>query len=148
VENQLLEFIVRAKTYVIRNNPVIAAAKVGSKEYYYEAGDYKYLLSMFGNKRMIGQEIVWYKQRPIWGMSYTSRKLTDIIPEGFDEFLTSALLGVSVEKPFRGSEIYVREKFKYMCYSVGFASYFDGKEMVLHSNKVIYELIFSGGSIE
>ncbi len=104
--------------------------------------------SYFGDKYFSGEEIVYYKELPIWSMNYYGKLLKEDLPAGFSEVLTEALLNVSEVKPFRGPEEYVRGKYKYRCSSEGNIKFFNGVESIFYENEEVYRLYFHGGIIK
>ncbi len=149
MNSDLLKFIVKAKksTYA-SSKQLIASSRMSSKDLYFEESDYRYLDSYFGDKHFAGQEIVWYKDKAVWGMNYVGRVLAKEAPLGFIDFLKESLLKVDKNNPYRGPEEFKKGDFMYMCKSYGRIDFFDGKEMIMYKNKAIYELVFNGGKIE
>src|SRR5690349_5667646 len=64
-------FIVRAKqqTYVGDGHKLLPY-RLGSKDLQYAEGDWAYHDSYVGESDFIGQEIVYYQGKPVWGMNY------------------------------------------------------------------------------
>jgi hypothetical protein len=148
-EEILKQFLVKAKinTYAGDGN-LSAPSRPDSKDLHYKEGDFLYIDSYFGSSDFIGQEVVYEKQKPIWGMNYYGKMLTDEIPSGFIKFLKSALKEVSVENPFRGPELFQQDEFTYKCSVKGGLSEFKGVEIIYLDNIEIYRLFFHGGYIK
>src|SRR5262249_45363306 len=71
-KNRDLEgFIVRAKqaTYVGGGKKLLPY-HLGYQDLQYEAGDWIYHDSYLGESNFIGQELVYYRREPVWGMNY------------------------------------------------------------------------------
>ena len=107
--NNLGKFLVNAKrnTYAAQKGKVPSSRKY-SKDLAFEENDYYYLDSYFGEKDFSGEEIVYFKELPIWSMNYYGKMIKENIPEGFIKTLREALQKVSENKPFRGPEEYIR----------------------------------------
>lgn len=82
--NNLGKFLVNAKrnTYAAQKGKVLSSRKF-SKDLAFEENDYYYLDSYFGEKDFSGEEIVYFKQIPIWSMNYYGKMIKENIPEGF-----------------------------------------------------------------
>src|SRR5437773_10500336 len=67
----LEQFIVRAKqsTYVGGSRKLLPY-RLGSKDLQFMEGDWAYHDSYLGVSDFIGQEIVYYQLKPVWGMNY------------------------------------------------------------------------------
>ena len=72
----LEQFIVRAKqaTYVGGGKKLLPY-RLGSKDLQFAEGDWIYHDSYLGESNFIGQEIVYYRLQPVWGMNYFGRIL-------------------------------------------------------------------------
>jgi len=145
---ELLGFLVEAKknAYASGNGILINSIKPGSKDLPYKQGDFSYMDSYFGDVHFIGQEIVWNKEIPIWGMNYFGYTY-DPVP-GFPDFLFECLKQVSIENPFRGPEYYSNSTFEYRSTWTGEINSFQGEEFIYYQGKVIYSLKFHGGRIQ
>ena len=147
-ENELAHFLVEAKrnTYAAQKGRV-ASSRLESKDLGFRCGDYYYLDSYFGEKDFSGQEIVYFKDKPIWSMNYYGKMLQDEVPQGFIETLRGALLKVEVDRPFRGCGTYSQGRYLYKCWSEGTLFIFKGQESIRYGRKVVYCLNFHGGQI-
>ena len=67
----VIPFLIKAKRncYAAGMIPVSSTRK-NSKDLHYSEGDLRYLDSYFGAERFLGQEVVWKKNREVWGMNY------------------------------------------------------------------------------
>jgi len=147
--NNLGKFLVNAKrnTYAAQKGKVPSSRKY-SKDLEFEENDYYYLDSYFGEKDFSGEEIVYFKELPIWSMNYYGKMIKENIPEGFIEILREALQKASEDKPFRGPEEYIRGKYKYRCSNEGNIDFFHGTESIFYENEEVYRLYFHGGCIK
>ena len=77
---QLTTFIVRAKaaTYVGSGTKSLSH-RPGSHDLEFHEGEYSYLDSYFGGTDFLGQEVVYYKDKPVWAMNYYGRVLKPAI---------------------------------------------------------------------
>lgn len=142
----LKKFLVEAKlnTYAGGGKPTTSSRKK-SVDLPYRNGDYFYLDSYLGSSDFIGEEVVWYIDRPVWGMNYYGKVLIPEIPEGFSDFLKLALSGVEEENPYRGPKFFKQGDFGYKCSVEGGFEDFRGEEYISHRGMKIYKLYFHGG---
>jgi hypothetical protein len=147
-EVQFVKFLIKAKQNTYAGSGVLSqASRTASKDLTFREGDWHYLDTYLGDFHFIGEEAVWYKQIPVWGMNYYGRMLVEKIPPGFGEFLKSALLQVPPEMPFRGPEELIGSDFTYTCYVEGNLEGFRGREFIALKGKRIYQLYFHGGEL-
>ena len=172
-DSELKNFIVRAKraTYASGNGPE-ASEKKASRNFSYKEGDLGYLDSCYGGLQLLGQEVVWQGDEPVWGMNYWGEALdTDVgrslgrsdasdVANGegkeggaFDlpAFLKEALMLVSEESPYRGPSRHRRRIGEvdavYRCNVTGDLSGFEGDEAIVVEGRAVYHLFFHGGRI-
>ncbi len=148
--NQLIDFIVEAKRNTFASD---AERKKSSrwkfKEYYFSKDNFIYKDRFWGNILDIGQEVVWYKNKPVWGMNYRGGmilKYQDIRRKTF-AFLKHALKHVNYDHPFRGPSFLKKENFQYHNKSKGDIIEFSGDEFILFKNKKVYFRKYLGGLI-
>ncbi|MBN1696741.1 MAG: hypothetical protein JW881_04445 [Spirochaetales bacterium] len=141
-------FLVKAKinTYAAQKGHV-SPSRRASKDMAYTEGDYYYLDSYFGERDFSGQEIVYFRDKPVWCMNYYGTMLKEDPPPGFIETLREALLKVTVAAPFRGPEEYRRGTYIYRCSHEGTVSFFKGTEDIRYDGEEVYRLYFHGGDI-
>lgn len=138
-------FIVRAKnsTYISSEN-VALSSRPNSTDYQYCENDFLYIDTYIGNEKFIGEEAVWLKEIPVYGMNYYGH----IMGEYFDiNFLKEALSYVTVEYPFRGPEFYQRGDYTYNCKINGDVEHFYGEEFIYCKQKKVYFCTFHGGTV-
>ena len=142
------KFLIKAKqnTYA-GGGDFTKSSRPTSKDFAFKEGDFLYLDSYLGDLDFLGEETVWYQNKPVWGMNYFGRMTAEKSPIGFNEFLKSTLLQVPEEMPFRGPEEYSKGDFCYTCSVEGDLPWFRGKELVFYKGKKIYQLYFHGGKI-
>ncbi|QEN04746.1 helix-turn-helix domain-containing protein [Thiospirochaeta perfilievii] len=121
------------------------SSRLKSHDLTYENGNFLYLDSYFGGESFIGQEVLYIDKNPYWAMNYSGR----VINKNFSaDFLKSCLLAVSIDKPFRGPEIYQNGNFTYHCNVKGNFDWFTGEEEIFFQTQKVYECIFHGGIIK
>lgn len=145
---QFVKFLMKAKQNTYAGGGMLTqASRQASKDLAFREGDWSYLDSYLGDIHFIGEEVVWYDHKPVWGMNYYGRMLVEKIPPGFGEFLKSALLQVTSEMPYRGPEEWIGDVFTYTSSVEGSLECFRGKEFVTMQGIRIYQLFFHGGEI-
>lgn len=146
---RFVKFLLDAKkaTYASGMKESAEPTRPHSKDLGYEEGDFLYLDSYFGGFGFIGQEIVYEKGAPAWGMNYYGKTIHRDVSE-MPVFLKECLKLVPEEAPFRGPERYVRDGFEYRCMYSGDIADFTGKEEIYLKDRLIYELHFHGGFVE
>lgn len=141
-------FLVRAKQQTYAGDGERAAAsRPQSSDLHYAEGDLLYIDTYLGSKDFIGEEAVWERGQPVWGMNYFGWMLVATVPAGFSECLKGALRAVPPEAPFRGPALYRLGDFEYRCDWLGTTANFNGEEEILQAGEVIYRLSFHGGAV-
>ncbi|MEI8143563.1 MAG: DUF5680 domain-containing protein [Candidatus Berkelbacteria bacterium] len=144
-------FNANAKGYAGGGKEVLPQ-RPGFSELEYVEGDYLYHDSYCGHYFAPGQEIVYYKNKPIWAMAYAGGmkfKFHDdenTTHESF-LFLKKALLAMDPEKPYRGPAQYIDGEFKYISVLDGDIKDFVGNEKIYKGDELIFEQNFIGGII-
>jgi hypothetical protein len=147
-ENAFVEFLIRAKKHTYAGDGGLSApSRPGSKDLIFEQDDYLYIDTYLGSMDFIGEEVVWHKQNPIWGMNYYGFMLIDDVPEGFSHCLKAALQNIPPEAPYRGPAHFEDGPFEYRCAWEGGLEQFSGTEAILMNDKAIYRLTFHGGRV-
>lgn len=146
-QNELIEFLITAKknTYASNNGEEIISSRPNSNDLIYENDKYKYLDSYFGGENFIGEEILYKNNIPIWGMNYCGIELNENFSS---KFLKEVLSNVTIDKPFRGPEIYQDGDYLYICQNNGNFDRFSGKEEIYFHKEKVYECVFHGGIIK
>ena len=118
------------------------------KEIEYKDGDFYMKDIYFGSKSFIGEEIIFYKKIPIWGMNYYGTIIAEPIPmEEIYGFLKNALCKTKKSVPFRGPDYFIKNNFNYFNKVIGRINKFSGQEKILYKNELVYILNYSGGFI-
>jgi hypothetical protein len=142
----LKEFIseARANTYAAGNSPVDNPRLLGSIQLEFQKGELFYRdIYFLGNKKFIGQEVVYQDSKPIWGMNY----IGDKIGNTETNFLRESLLKLSGKCRFGQSCEFKKREFKYEDSGQGDLEDFFGQEKIFLVEKNIYKLDYRGGLI-
>ena len=155
LEEDLAKFLVVAKrrTYAgldddaTIDNPLLA----GSMQLEFHDQDWMYRDIYQGMSFFTGIETVYFKQNPVWAMSYSGGALHNITADDTRHiyaFLRSALMLVSEELPFRGPLEHTMDDTSYRMDIDGALARFKGVEEVLIADSCKYQLSFAGGLIQ
>ncbi|RJQ29603.1 hypothetical protein C4565_01740 [Candidatus Parcubacteria bacterium] len=154
-QDELIDFIIYAKKRGYANiseaTEVIKYEKSGAIKIIIRRGDWEYTDKYVGSKSFIGHEVVYYKGKPVWSMSYHGRVQTDdeTTKQHLTAFLKNALAQVDKDSIFRGPRIYMESDFTYINTFHGSLEFFSGEEMISQkpNTGLLYELRYNGGSI-
>lgn len=147
---ELNKFLVEAKinTYASSGEGGERNLEDGSKELTYENADRKYRDRYFGFSPFIGEEVVWEKEKAVWGMNYYGEILSkNIDPKELYIFLQKAMRQVKIDRPFRGPSKFEEGEWTYQDKSNGDIDSFSGLEIILFKGERIFELKYHGGFI-
>lgn len=145
---EFVPFLLRAKRATYAGGAVPGgSSRPASIDLQYAEGDFLYLDTYLGSRDFLGEEAVWFRGAPIWGMNYHGVMLVDAIPDGFSQILHAALSAVPAEAPYRGPAELVLGDLRFTCAWQGTLARFSGIERIEHRGQAIYELNFHGGRI-
>ena len=150
-KESLKKFLIKAKknTYASSGEGGEERLEDGGKELVYKEGDYFYRDRYYGYNPFLGEEIIFYNKKVIWGMNYRGRVVSDIIPsKEIYNFLKKALSLVNVNEPYRGPSNFSEGDFVYNNKVDGDVRYFRGEEKILYKGETVYNLNYLGGLIE
>ncbi|WP_337860755.1 DUF5680 domain-containing protein [Ferroplasma sp.] len=143
------EFMVEAKTKAYASGNAYSDGNGGSKEFMFTSGNLKYTDRYVGSIFFAGQETLFESNIPVWSMVYYGGMLDDSCePDEVYNFLRTALRNIPLDLPLRGSKYFHSNKFVYKNEAEGDLSHFIGYESIENTEDIIYELHYSGGSIE
>jgi hypothetical protein len=146
----LHKFILQAKasTYV-GNGQHTTSSRPSSHDLQFTQGDWSYLDSYFGGRDFIGEEVVYFRDAPVWAMNYYGRILRDdlITPAQAGQVIQASLSKMYAEGRFLGGFEYHFERFLYRDTSDGDVTAFSGHELISLNGETAYELIYHGGLI-
>lgn len=147
---KLRKFLIKAKQNTYAGDGTRAESKcILSKNYIYIDGDYRYEDQYFGEYLDVGEEIVWYKEIPIWGMGYRGgmiKEYRDLSEKTF-EFLRKALLKPQRDFSTRGPVEMKEENLIYRNIGNGDITSFTGYEFIECDGVKVYERHYIGGLI-
>lgn len=147
----LQEFIVRTKrTTYVGSGKTLLPYRLGSHDLQFEEGVWAYHDSYFGDADFLGQEVVYYDKRAVWGMNYFGRILS---PDHISAAQASQVIRISLsalyqEGRFLGGFRHTVYQYTYVDTNTGDVSYFEGTETILREEQTIYQLIYHGGLIK
>ena len=147
---QLNTFIVQAKaaTYV-GDGKKTKSCRAGSHDLKFKDGSFSYLDSYFGGTDFIGQEVVYYKDEPIWAMNYYGKIIepTKISAAETGQIIKECLSLMYQEGRFLGGFEHSSDDSVYTDSSEGDIESFSGKEWIARNGVIVYELVYHGGLI-
>nr|WP_283163371.1 DUF5680 domain-containing protein [Sporolactobacillus mangiferae] len=148
-----LDFLVEAKkkSYASQGDDASVEPKLeGSQQLEFQNGDFFYRDIYFGMSYFIGQETVYYQEKPIWSMVYSGgvNSKQDIKDaRTIYSFLRKAMREVNLDTPFRGPKQFTEGNFIYSDSHEGSIELFKGIENISFRDEKVYRLSYSGGSI-
>jgi len=113
----------------------------GHRDYDLIDGDWRYHDSYAGIHWAPGREVVFFKEQPVWCMSYqgqTADGLTDNFIEKLFEFLKSVMRNIDEKAPFRGPKSFKDKDFEYSFVMKGDYKYFIGRESIIYKSKIVF----------
>ncbi len=144
-------FIVRAKqaTYVGSGRQLLPY-RLGSHDLQFVDGDWAYHDSYLGESDFIGQEIVYFRGKIVWGMNYFGRILRPekITSAQAGEVIKKSLSKLYTEGRFLGGFEQAVGAFTYVDTSEGDVRFFRGKEWISRGGEIVYELVYHGGLVK
>ena len=145
---EFLQFLLLAKksTYASGEGS-IGSSRPASSDLKFAQGDFLYFDTYLGSRDFIGEEAVWFRGQPIWGMNYHGIMLIETIPDGFSEILHAALKLAPAGAPYRGPAELTLGDWRYTCLWQGSIDRFLGSERIDHIGQPVYDLFFHGGRI-
>jgi hypothetical protein len=145
-----VQFLVEAKhaTYASGDTASTVILPDGAKELTYQIEDWLYRDRYYGFDPFFGEEVVFLKGKPVWGMNYMGW----LVEKGVDAgsvygFLQAALRRQDVTCPYRGPAEYRDGIWCYLDEHHGSPDLFDGVERILHQDREVFRLVYHGGLI-
>jgi hypothetical protein len=143
-------FIVKAKaeTYV-GSGEHVNSCRVKSHDLEYKDGDYYYLDSYFGGTDFIGEEVVYYRDQPVWAENYYGKILESsmITAAEAGKMIKISLSLMYAENRFLGEFQHQENELNYFDRNEGDFSHFSGLEWIEKNGIRVYELRYHGGMI-
>lgn len=112
-------------------------------------GEWSMKDTFYGGEPYGGSEIIFYKKKPVWMMSYYGR-----VEKNIDDtamvyaLLKKALATTDSEFPLRGPRMFIGQGMQYMNHWEGTLEKFSGKEQILRDGIEIYSASYMGGLID
>lgn len=113
-----------------------------------EQGAWKFHDNYFGGEPYGGREVVFYKEKPVWIMTYygqVKESIEDLKP--LYTFLRKALVLVPGEAPYRGPSEYRDGEWKYVNKWEGTLDNFSGEERIYKEGAQTYFAKYIGGFV-
>ena len=110
-------------------------------DYQFTKGEWSYRDSYTGYYWPPGKEVVFYKNRPCWCMSYQGMMVGDYthgLAEQTYSFLKTALRSMTVTEPFRGPQKFESNSWLYLFKKEGDPLYFTGREEIYKNGKLMF----------
>ena len=151
VDRQALHaFIVRAKaaTYVGNGEPA-DPCRPGSHDLRFTEGKWSYHDSYFGGTDFIGEEVVYFEDKPVWAMNYYGRMLRDDLLTATEagQMIKTSLSRMYQDGRFLGPFEYTESDLTYTDTNEGSVEAFRGREFIRRGQAIAYELLYQGGLI-
>jgi hypothetical protein len=147
---ELEAFIVAAKsrTYV-GDGPKLASYRPGSHDLRHDDGDFAYHDCYFGGSDFAGEEVVYWRGRPVWAENYFGRIAEPglITAARAGQVIKSSLTKLYAEGRFLGGFEAADGDCSYHDASVGDPTWFQGREWIERDGRTTYELYYHGGMI-
>ena len=147
---KMIQFILLAKqaTYVGGGSKLLPYRQ-GSHDLQFFKDDWAYHDSYLGESDFIGEEIVYYRSKVVWGMNYFGRI---IHPEKITSAQAGAIIQQSLTKMYQtgrflGGFHHTIGEFSYTDANDGDHQYFTGREWIELHGEVVYQLVYHGGLI-
>jgi hypothetical protein len=144
----LEQFLVRAKQHTYAGDgKKLLPYRLGATDLQYIEGDWAYHDSYLGESDFIGQEIVYYQGKPVWGMNYYGvlRQPERLTAAQAGEMIKQSLSRLYQEGRFLGGLSHQVGALRYTDQSQGDARSFRGREQITDGDEVVYELVYHGG---
>jgi len=149
--DELNAFIVRAKaaTYV-GSGEHATPSRPGSHDLRFTDGKWSYLDSYFGGTDFIGEEVVYFNDKPVWAMNYYGYILRDDLLTAAEAggMIKASLSRMYMEDRFLGGFEHPENRLTYVDASEGNVDHFHGREFIRRGQEVAYELVYHGGLIK
>lgn len=146
----LLNFILLAKqaTYVGGGQKLLPY-RLGSHDLQFFKDDWAYHDSYLGESDFIGEEVVYFHGKVVWGMNYFGRIIR---PEMITSAQAGAIIQQSLSKMYQSDRFLGGYKqsigeFTYTDTNEGDPLYFTGKEWIDLNGEIVYTLVYHGGLV-
>jgi hypothetical protein len=148
---ELHSFIVRAKqaTYVGGGKKLLPY-RLGSHDLQFFDGEWAYHDSYVGENDFMGEEVVYFRNRVVWGMNYFGHIVVQerITAQQAGLVIKASLTSMYSEGRFLGGFTQRVEDFIYVDTSQGDYRFFTGREWIERDSQMVYELVYHGGVVK
>ncbi len=140
-------------TYASANNADVTPQRSGFRELEHRDGDWYYRDSYTGFLRSWGQEVIYFKDKPVWtnlyGGGMEPSKMSEDIAVGTFRFLKIALSEGEKDNTFqpRGPREIIRGEWRYASEMNGNIMGFVGSEFICFRSETVFYHNFHGGLI-
>ena len=145
---ELRKFLIIAKksTYAAGDKNKVESTVPASTDLKFEQADFTYRDRYFGSDLSGGEEVVWFRGKPVWMMNYYNFVVEKVMDshELFD-FLKKCLGKTEEKLPLRGPEEFEENNLKYTFEVEGELERFTGVEKIFLKEKLIYVTYVHGG---
>lgn len=115
----------------------------------FEKGDWEYHDNYFGGEPYGGREVVFFKRKPVYIMTYYGNVDESVIDiNKVYSILMNALKLISEDHPYRGPKEYNEGDMFYKNDFIGEVDDFSGKEIIEENGKTIYKATYMGGLVD
>lgn len=143
------DFLIKAKKATYANKQAITKISPdNSKELIFKEDILIYRDRYFGHNPFFGEEIVFKKNKPFWGMNYQGKCFSKLKTKEVYNFLKYCLSEVSKDSPVRGPRQIIKGKLKYTNEKKGDIEFFIGIEKIFIKEKLVYICHYHGGLIK
>ncbi len=148
--DDLIAFIVRAKrACYVGSGQKLLPYRLGSHDLQFHEADWAYHDSYVGENDFMGEEIVYYRGKVVWGMNYYGRILQPgkITSAKAGSIIKQSLTKMYQENRFLGGFINSMDGYIYHDNNEGDPRYFTGREWIELDGEMVYALDYQGGLI-
>lgn len=149
-KKKLLDFLIEARTNTYAGNGgKVKPALPGSTQLEYKSEDWLYRdIYNMGNGIFMGLETIYFKNKPVWSMSYYG-DFTKMTEEEIDKVLRAALIKYGDKTRLWYEIEWKNNGFKYTCTPdfQGGIEQVAGSEEVYKGNEKVYFFFYAGGLI-
>lgn len=121
----------------------------GSRTITFSDGDFSMEDNFFGGEPYGGQQVIFYKNEPVWICVYYGRVLeTELPADDVYDFLREALQHPNLKQPLRGPATYKNNRLEYQNMLEGDTANYLGREIILENGKEIFWTQYVGGWVD
>lgn len=149
-QKELIKFLLKARTKTYAGgdtDKVEPPINRGSTQLEYEERNFFYRDIYYPKKNSFyGEEVIRYKNIPIWNMSYSGDWST-MTEKEIDKILRGALIANADTTRTNKKVEWLKDNFVYKCDGKGTINEFSGVETITKDSKQVYRLDYKGGII-